>query len=71
MKHQQALNFSGNEKFSVLFNIFTNYMGEGIECTSVTSQMMPSEVAVLTWLRVGKIYRGIWTGQINGPRPMV
>ncbi|GAB0209146.1 mitochondrial enolase superfamily member 1 [Grus japonensis] len=43
----------------------------GSSAPSVSLQMTPSWAGVLICLRVGRLYRGIWTGWINGLRPIV
>lgn len=45
---------------SVLFNIFLNDLEE------VKLQVTPNQAWVLICCRVGKLYRGIWTGLIDG-----
>ncbi|GAB0185344.1 hypothetical protein GRJ2_000999700 [Grus japonensis] len=40
----------------------------GSSAPSLSLQVTPSWVGVLICWRVGRLYRGIWTGWINGPR---
>jgi len=54
----------------VLFNIFINYLDEGLSALSVRLQMTPDWVEVSICLRVGRLCRGIWTGWIDGLRPI-
>ena len=55
----------------VLFNIFINDLDEGVECPSASLQMTPSWEAGLICWRVGRLYREMWTGWIDGLRPIV
>jgi len=55
----------------VLFNIFTVIWMRGLSAPSASLQMTPSWVAVSICLRVGRLFKGIWTGWIDGPRPTV
>ena len=43
----------------------------GLSAPSVSLQMTPSWVGVSICLMVGRFYRGIWTGWIDGQRPTV
>jgi len=42
----------------------------GLSATSISFQMIPSWEEVSLCLSVGRLYRGIWTGRINGLRPI-
>ena len=44
---------------------------KGLSVPSVSLQMTPNPTGVLICLRVGRLYRGIWTGWIDGLRPTV
>ena len=49
----------------VFFNIFSSALDWGDRVVSL--QMTPNWAGVSTYLRVGRLCRGIWTGWINGP----
>lgn len=49
----------------VPFNISVNGLNEGTKCSLANSQMTPVWVAVLICMRVGKLCRGISTGEVN------
>ena len=44
---------------------------KGPSAASVNFQTTPNWVGVLICLRVERLYRGIKTGWINGPRPII
>ncbi|PKU49224.1 mucin-5ahypothetical protein [Limosa lapponica baueri] len=60
----------GSVSRTVLFNTFINDLDERIKC-ALSKFADNTKVEMLIFLRVGRLYRGIWTGWITGPRPVV
>jgi len=52
-------------------DIFIKIWTRESSAPSVSLQLTPSWAGVLVCLRVGRLCRGIWTGWINGLRPIV
>ena len=55
----------------VLFNVFTKELNEGIECTFRKFADDTKFSRRLICLRVERLYRGVWTGWIDGLWPIV
>ena len=55
----------------ILFNIFINDLDEGIKCSLCKFADDIKLGRSVDLLKGRKVYRGIWTGWIDGPRPTV